>query len=118
MSLYDWRDVEVFVTGSSSKLFSRKIITALRGRSLSFRLFPLSLREFLVFKGFKIKEPLIEEERGKIRKYLEEYLEFGGFPEIVDLLKNLKHVSQQKYSVRVLFVSGRQSQTIIRRQRW
>jgi len=101
--LLDRRDVRVFVTGSSSKLFSREIATSLRGRSLSFRLFPLSFREFLVFKGFKIKEPLIEDDRGRIMKYLEEYLEFGGFPETVDYDEHLKLRTLQEYLEMVVY---------------
>jgi len=54
------RDARIFITGSSSKLLSKEIATSLRGRSLSFKLFPLSFREFLKFKGFEAKEPFIE----------------------------------------------------------
>jgi hypothetical protein len=90
--LLERRDVRIFITGSSSKLLSREIATALRGRSLSFRLFPLSFKEFLMFKGFKAEEPFIEDERGVILRHLDEYLQFGGFPEIVnyDVLLKLR----------------------------
>jgi len=81
--LLERRDVRIFLTGSSSRLMSREIATSLRGRSLSYHLFPLSFREFLEFKGENFEEPLIEDERGRIMGYLEEYMEFGGFPEIV-----------------------------------
>ncbi len=95
--LLERKNVRVFITGSSSKLLSREIATSLRGRSLSFRLFPLSFREFLAFKGFELREPLIEPERGRVKRYLEEYLEYGGFPEIVEYPPLLKIRTLQEY---------------------
>ncbi|WP_048055264.1 ATP-binding protein [Pyrococcus sp. NA2] len=95
--LLERKNARVFITGSSSKLLSKEIATSLRGRSLSFKLFPLSFREFLVFKRFEFREPLIEPERGKIKRYLEEYVEYGGFPEIVDYPPLLKIRTLQEY---------------------
>ncbi|MCG2826956.1 MAG: ATP-binding protein [Thermoplasmatales archaeon] len=91
------RDVRVFITGSSSKLLSKEIATTLRGRSLSFHLFPLSFQEFLSFKNMNFNEPLIEDERGLIKRELEEYTEFGGFPEIVNYENILKIRTLQEY---------------------
>jgi len=91
------RDVRVFITGSSSKLLSKEIAATLRGRSLSFHLLPLSFQEFLSFKNVNFREPLIEDERGVIKKYLEEYTEFGGFPEIVNYENILKIRTLQEY---------------------
>jgi len=91
------KKARIFITGSSSKLLSKEIATSLRGRSLSFRIFPLSFREFLNFKGFEFKEPLIEVERGKIKRYLGEYVEYGGFPEIVNYSPLLKIRTLQEY---------------------
>ena len=39
----------IFITGSSAKYLSSEIATELRGRSLSWRFYPLSFREFLSF---------------------------------------------------------------------
>ena len=47
--LYDTENCSVFITGSSAKLLSKEIATALRGRTLSYEVFPLSFREFLRF---------------------------------------------------------------------
>lgn len=41
--------------------------------------------------------PLIEDERGTIKKYLEEYIEFGGFPEIVKYENILKIRTLREY---------------------
>ena len=101
--LLERRNVRIFVTGSSSKLLSKEIATSLRGRSISFKLFPLSFREFLTFKGFEAREPFIEDERGKIERYLEEYLQFGGFPEIVNYDVHLKLRTLQEYLDMVVY---------------
>ncbi len=84
------RDTRVFLTGSSSKLLSREIATTLRGRNLSFHLLPLSFQEYLNFKNFVLRKPLIEDDRGIIKRYLEEYMKYGGFPELTryeDIIK-------------------------------
>ena len=90
--LKDWQNVlrsfenqgyGIFITGSSSKLLSKEIATQLRGRSISYLLLPFSFREFLKAKGFESNRYLSLEEKIKIINYLKEYLDFGGFPEIV-----------------------------------
>ncbi|PIU20949.1 MAG: ATPase [Candidatus Diapherotrites archaeon CG08_land_8_20_14_0_20_34_12] len=80
----DKEKVKVFVTGSSSKLLSKEIATALRGRTLTFHLFPLSFKEFLRFKGIELKKNFeYTSLRFNIKKLFEEYLYWGGFPEVV-----------------------------------
>ncbi len=92
------RDLElgyIFITGSLSKIISREFGTTLTGRHISFTLFPLNFKEFLRFKGFNMlyDEKEIIKNTLWLRKYFEEYLIKGGFPEIVltdneELLKN------------------------------
>ncbi|UXM84766.1 ATP-binding protein [Methanococcus aeolicus] len=74
---------KVYLTGSSSKLLSKEIATQLRGRSLSVELFPLSFKEYLKFKDFEMDEVLTEQEKALLLKYLDDYLLYGGFPEVV-----------------------------------
>ncbi|MBO3754282.1 MAG: ATP-binding protein, partial [Candidatus Brockarchaeota archaeon] len=76
------RDLNVFITGSSSRLLSREIATELRGRSVSYLLLPFSFREYLVAKNISI-EPGLLESLGRVRRELRNYLEEGGFPETV-----------------------------------
>ena len=74
----------VALTGSSSKLLSEEIATQLRGRALSYTLLPLSFREFLRFKGVEFERAdLYGRKVHLIKKLLSEYLEYGGFPEVV-----------------------------------
>lgn len=76
------KDLEVFITGSSSKLLSKEISTQLRGRTLSYLLLPFSFREFLKARKIQYNLNLLAD-RGKIKRLLGEYLEGGGFPEVV-----------------------------------
>ncbi|MDI6826389.1 MAG: ATP-binding protein [Candidatus Aenigmarchaeota archaeon] len=75
--------IKIFISGSTSKLTKSKLSYLLSGRHTTTSLLPLSFREFLMFKDFKFGKVIIEEEKAKIEKYLKEYLEFGGFPEVV-----------------------------------
>jgi len=84
--IHDLKKFNIFITGSSSKLLSRELSTTLRGRSIDFIVFPFSFKEFLKAKNFKaenLKLLSLTSEKGKLFHLLEEYLVFGGFPEVV-----------------------------------
>ncbi len=88
----------ILITGSSSKLLSKEIATALRGRTLAYRLFPLSFREFLQFKEVRLEKNFeYSAIRYKIKNLFEEYLQFGGYPEIVFEDKSLKQKILAEY---------------------
>jgi uncharacterized protein len=93
----DTEDVEVFVTGSSSRLLSRDLATALRGRSITLEVFPLSFREVLSFRGIEII-PHSADNESRIRKELEFYLSWGGFPEIVLADETLRPLILEEYA--------------------
>lgn len=85
----DSKKAHIFITGSSSKLLSKEIATALRGRTFSFALYPLNFREFLAFNKIELKKNFqYSTQRFDIKKRLEQYMAFGGFPEVV-LEKNI-----------------------------
>ncbi len=82
--IYDRYNCQIFLTGSSSKLLSKEIATSLRGRSITNLLLPLSFKEFLAFKKFKFNINKIDTEtKSRLLNYLEEYLLYGGYPEVV-----------------------------------
>ncbi len=82
-SLIEKKRYNIFVTGSSSKLFSRELATQLRGRSINVPVFPFSFREFLTLNGFEIKRIYSSYEESKIKHHLTEYMKLGGFPQVV-----------------------------------
>jgi len=91
----------VMISGSSSRLLPREIATQLRGRSLTYILLPLSFREYLLFKNIEIKKEFSISEKIKIIKELENYLEYGGYPEVV-LEANKKEKILREYFETIL----------------
>jgi hypothetical protein len=79
------KKVVLFISGSSSKLSSKEIATSLRGRTNSIYVFPLSFEEFLQFREFTFNRRLIDYSSKKpdLMRLFNEYLKFGGFPEVV-----------------------------------
>lgn len=69
----DQYDVDIFVTGSNSRMMSSEISTYLTGRYVSFRIFPLSFREYLTFRETYTTV-------GAPKDELAGYLKLGGFP--------------------------------------
>lgn len=75
---------DIFLSGSSSKLLGKEIATSLRGRTISHTLLPFSFREFLKLKKAAFDaSKLGSREKSILLGLLDEYLEFGGFPEII-----------------------------------
>ena len=99
--LNDLHKYKIFLTGSSSKLLSREIATSLRGRTLSYQLLPFSFTEFLRFKKIKVGKYLGKDDEAKIKNLLREYLEFGGFPDVVQSDKKIYILKE--YSDLILF---------------
>lgn len=101
----NWK-VKFFMTGSTN-FYSRKVFDeSLAGRKVIFELYPLTFREFLVFKGKKINTPSQSSDVSKpifdmLANYYDEYYLFGGFPEVV--LK--KTIEEKKKSLEDIFAS-------------
>ena len=66
-------DVDLYVTGSNSRMMSSEISTYLTGRYVSFRIFPLSFEEYLTFRReyTEVKD---------VHAELADYIRLGGFP--------------------------------------
>jgi uncharacterized protein len=94
---------EVYITGSSAQMLSREIATQMRGRALSWEMFPFSFREFLDYKGIESDGPLSTRQRLTIQKAFAEYWETGGFPEVVGLDRRLRIKTHQEYWGAMLF---------------
>lgn len=64
-------NVDIYVTGSNSKMLSKDVATNFRGRKTEIQLMPLSFAEF---HGYR---------RGEKADDWQEYLTFGGLPQVV-----------------------------------
>ncbi len=92
------RDRRVFVTGSSAKLLSQEIASAMRGRSLSYEVFPFDFREFLAIQDLlPPRLPLGAEERAMVKAQFHRYLMEGGFPEAIGLERRTQVQILQEY---------------------
>ncbi|MEM5855734.1 MAG: ATP-binding protein [Candidatus Aenigmatarchaeota archaeon] len=99
--LHDLKKYRIFLTGSSSKLLAKEIATQLRGRTLSFLLLPFSFREYLVAKKVSLEKYLSKDKQAKLKNLLRDYLEFGGFPDVVMNKEKLNILKE--YSDLILF---------------
>ncbi len=93
----------VYLTGSSARMLSKEIATQMRGRALSWELFPFSFREFLDFKGVERTGSLSTKRRLLVQKAFEDYWETGGFPEVAGLDAPLRIKIHQEYFLTILF---------------
>lgn len=65
------KNLDVYVTGSNSKMLSKDIATEFRGRATQIHVYPLSFDEFYSYVG------------GDKRTALDQYMLYGGMPRIV-----------------------------------
>lgn len=62
------RNVDIYVTGSNSKMLTKDVLTAFRGRGDEVRVYPISFKEYYAFAG------------GDKSDAYEEYALYGGMP--------------------------------------
>lgn len=83
-SMHELGKAKIVISGSSSKLLKGELASVLTGRHLDVPVFTLSFKEFLYFKNIKIADNLdLISRRIDIKRALDEYTQFGGFPEVV-----------------------------------
>lgn len=88
--LYDTYDIKFIVTGSSSYYMKNQFSESLAGRKRIFEMYPLSFKEFLQFKNVTVADyskyawkSFDKAWYNKFKDYYQEYIRFGGFPEVV-----------------------------------
>ena len=104
--LLDTTDIHIVLTGSSSKLLTAEISTAMRGRSINAEIMPFSFREYLQYHHVfdSIPEYLSDDDIAHLRHEMEKYFQLGGFPEVYsapDLSTRIKIL--QEYNDLVMF---------------
>lgn len=94
---------EVYITGSSARMLSKEIATQMRGRSISWEIFPFSFAEFLDARMLNHQLPLSAKKRLLVQKAFEDYWNTGGFPEVLELAPALRTKVHQEYFQTILF---------------
>jgi len=85
------RKYRVFITGSNAKMLSRDIQTILGGRYFDEIIYPYSFHEYIEAQGIALsKEWQYGSERAKVQQLFSQYLNWGGFPELL-LYRNKRH---------------------------
>lgn len=82
-----------FITGSNAKMLSQEIESRLGGRYITKYVTPYNFREYLTAKNIDYSDKALHstKEQGKIKRELEKYFYFGGFPE------NLEYENKREY---------------------
>lgn len=75
------RNVDIYVTGSNSKMLTRDVLTAFRGRGDEIRVYPLSFKEYYDYVG------------GDRTETYEEYALYGGMPLVLAKTDETEKVS-------------------------
>lgn len=87
--LYDYYKIKFVVAGSSSYYINNLFSESLAGRKKVFELSALNFGEFLTFKSVEhvnrkfSQIKFLKSEYERIKKYYNEFISFGGFPEVV-----------------------------------
>lgn len=71
--LKTYKNLDVYVTGSNSKMLSKDIATEFRGRATQIHIYPLSFSEFYSYVG------------GDKRLAIEQYMLYGGLPRVAKM---------------------------------
>lgn len=100
--IYSSISKKVFITGSNAKLLSKEIATALRGRTITFEVYPLSFKEYADILAPKIN-PQGSAGMAKLASMFNQFLYQGGFPELIKQDDELKEkILQEYFNVMVL----------------
>jgi predicted AAA+ superfamily ATPase len=87
--LFDHHGIKFIITGSSSYYLKNLFSESLSGRKKIFELYPLDFGEFLTFKNILfsaspwLNGPMNVSEYNRLVGYYEEFVRFGGFPQVV-----------------------------------
>lgn len=103
-TIYDSTKHNIFITGSNSHLLSGEFSTSLGGRILEFYILPFSFGEFLEWHGAMIPKDIfaLTRERPQTQKFLNQYLTFGGLPEVFSLPDEQKSSYQETLTEKII----------------
>ena len=93
----DSKNVQLYLTGSSSKLLSTEIATSLRGRSLATEVWPFSFKEFLLNHNISEPKTFGQKTIDIMHGHLIKYFTTGGFPAVQHMPMNDWHETLRGY---------------------
>lgn len=90
-SIFETQNVDIYITGSNSKLLSSEISTYLTGRFVLIPVYTLSFSEFIEFKKNYVPDSKIN----SLDEYFDLYLKSGGFP----FIAKTNHTQEENYQI-------------------
>ena len=90
-SIFETQNVDIYITGSNSKLLSSEISTYLTGRFVLITVYTLSFSEFIEFKKNYVPGSRIN----SLDEYFDLYLKSGGFP----FIAKTNHTQEENYQI-------------------
>ncbi len=100
--IYDTLNVQIFITGSSSKLMSAELATSLRGRAIIYEIFPFSFSEFLSFRGVEVNLNS-SKSLSYIANAFNDYIYQGGFAETINALPAIRSKILRDYADMIIY---------------
>lgn len=94
--IYDTLTKNIFITGSNAKLLSAEIATSLRGRNISYEVYPLSFSEYLSFIDFT-PDMYNPNDKAKLKNIFMQFMKDGGFPETLGMGADIRANTLQGY---------------------
>jgi len=92
-TLFDQGKYKLYITGSTSDLSADNLPSELRGRAINTIVLPFSFKEYLAVKNIVVRDYLSANETGRVEDALSDFLDFGGYPEVVKSNDSaLKHI--------------------------
>ncbi len=100
--IFDNYSTHVFVTGSNAKLLSTEIADSLRGRTITYTVYPLSYREFLQFKGIEY-DSIHPQKKALVINNTLQFIQNGSFPELIHFENDSRIKVLQSYFNTMIF---------------
>lgn len=94
--IFDSISKKIFITGSNAKLLSTEIATSLRGRTITYTVYPLQLKEYLYFQGVSV-DFYNPQKKALMLNHTLNFIKNGGFPEVLSLDKPTQVKVLQSY---------------------
>lgn len=97
--LLDTKNIQIYLTGSSSRLLGKENGISLNGSSKPVEVFPLNFQEFLRYHNIYDKKPdnFDKHNTTTLRKAIKDYLDIGGFPEVQNQDRHTRIQTLQGY---------------------
>ena len=103
--MVDTPNVQVYLSGSSAKLLSKEVATAMRGRAVEIENLPFSFEEFLLHHNIfeSVPRNLSGASRSKLQNAMDQYFHIGGMPAVQDVPDTVRASMLQGYVNTVIY---------------